>query len=189
MTYPTKKGQYLYRDVPGWFTDEHAAVLDKLIQENEVSQVIEIGSYLGKSAVFFGSRVLETLCIDPFVMWPDGRNNGDAMRDGGEDFFGKFKENIINARSHGPNLASIKVVRKTSEAAFHDNLELYADLIYVDGQHDYVSVKNDLLMWSRRAKKVICGDDYDENWPELQRAVDEVFPDRIIEGRIWYKII
>lgn len=189
MSTATKRGEHLYKDVPGWFTEETATSLDKLIVEHDISQVIEIGSYLGRSAVFFASRVLETLCIDPFVMWPDLIERKELSMHEGEDFYDKFLDNIKHAMKFGPNTSSIKATRKTSEQAFYDNPDLYADLIYIDGQHDYESVKNDIRMWGLRAKKVICGDDYDVHWPGVMQAVDEAYPDRVVEGNFWYKII
>lgn len=185
----TKTGQYLYRNVPGWFDDTMAATLDRLFEEHDISQAIEVGAYLGRSTVFFMSRMVETISIDPFVMWPDGSKNGDAVRDGGEDFYDKFLGNIKEQRAHGPNLSSHRTLRTTSALAWENNPELKADIIFIDAQHDYESVKEDLQMWGSRAKKIICGDDYDENWPGVMQAVDEVFPNRIVEGRLWYVII
>lgn len=177
-------------DIPGWFRPETAAALETLIKEHNVSQVIEIGSYLGKSTCFFLMHVLETIAIDPFVMWAEGRENGDAMRDGGEDFYDKFKANVEEMRNNnGHKLAALRVCRRTSREAWLNNPSLEADLIYIDASHDYYSVKQDISMWGLRAKKVICGDDYDENWPGVVQAVDEAYPDRVVVGNFWYKVI
>lgn len=178
----------IYQDIPGWFPPSHAITLGKLIEEHKISQVIEIGSYLGRSTGFFASKVLEVCAIDPFVMWEEGSRNGDAVRDGGDDFYQKFLDNM-KALANTKRICRVRVARLTSEEAFNRNPEMEADLIYVDGAHDYESVKKDLTMWGTRARKVICGDDYDENWPGVMQAVDEIFPDRIIIGNIWIKII
>lgn len=177
----------LYQHIGGWFSETTAGALEALIKLYKVSQVIEIGSFQGRSAVFFASHVLETVCIDPFVAWKEGVEDGAVPE--GEDFFDKFEANIKEARSHGAHLSAIRALRKTSEEAFYENPDLQADLIYIDGAHDYESVKKDIWMWKGRARKILCGDDYDEHWEGVVRAVDEAFPDRIIIGNLWVKII
>lgn len=174
-----------YRDIPGWFHDSTAAELQKLIEEHNIKTVIEVGTYLGKSAAFFAGLVDKVYAIDPFVMWPEGRQNGDAMRDGGEDFFEKFNDNM---RALGL-FEKVTALKNTSQDAFDWYPKLTADLVYIDAAHDYLSVKADLEAWQERAGEIICGDDYDENWPGVMQAVDEFFPDRVVVGNFWYKII
>jgi cephalosporin hydroxylase len=178
-----------YRDIFGWFPETTADALRGLIKEHDVSTVIEIGSFLGKSTAFFAENVVQTIAIDPFVAWPEGNDNDDA-RAAGEDFYEQFKANILEIRSHGARLADIQVVRKTSVDAYESNPDLEADLVYIDAVHDYKSVFIDCRMWLGRARKIICGDDYDENWPGVMEAVDELFRSEVhLVGNFWYVIL
>lgn len=172
-----------FDDIPGWFPIESSYILGGLIDKHKVRTVIEIGSYLGRSTAFFASKVEHVTAIDPFVMWEEGRNDGTPIREAGEDFYDKFLANT----STFPNITTF---RAASEDAWKtQKYRFVADMIYIDALHDYESVKADILMWQDRTMKVICGDDYDDNWPDVQQAVDELLPNRVVEGRIWYAIM
>lgn len=172
-----------YKDIPGWFHQHTADTLTKLIQEHGVKDVTEIGSFLGKSAVFFATRVEQVYCIDPFVMWPEGRENGDAQL-AGEDFYDKFVENT----KEYPNILAVRHTSNTVDYLWSHNIK--SDLVYIDGAHDYNSVKLDIKAFTSRTKKIICGDDYDENWPGVKQAVDEAFGDKVqLVGNFWYVIL
>lgn len=165
----------------GWFPHENQVKLDEIIKEHDIKTVIEIGSFVGLSTAFFAKRVDHVWAIDPFTLWPEGRENGDA-RQYGEDFYYKFAENMKNERV----LTKVTPVRMTSrEASERLNNVIEADLVYVDGSHDYESVKEDLILWGSFAKKFICGDDYDHNWPGVMKAVDEIYPQRQVYGNLW----
>lgn len=66
-----------------------------------------------------------------------------------------------------------KLLRQTSveaAAAFADG---FFDLIFIDADHTYESVKADLAAWWPKVKSpgVLCGDDY--SWDSVRKAVDE----------------
>jgi predicted O-methyltransferase YrrM len=175
-----------YKDIQGWFPDKSAEVLSEVIKQHEVKDVIEVGAFLGRSTVFFANECKHVTSIDPFTLegWKDGQANGDARR-AGENFYQKFVDNIIVCGvAH-----KVTSIVASSANAEKEHPELSADLIYVDAAHDYESVLEDIKRWLPHTKKVICGDDYDEHWHGVRRAVDELLPDRIVEGRIWYKVI
>lgn len=167
--------------IEGWFPKENQFKLDELIREHEIKDVIEIGSFVGKSTAFFAERVLRVWAVDPFIMWPDGKaENGTAIQYG-DDFYVKFLENMAAAGV----LSKIGPIRMTSREAAENVFNTPADLVYIDGQHDYKSVKEDIKLFAPFAKKFICGDDYDENWPGVIRAVDEIYPQRLVYGNLW----
>lgn len=175
-----------YKDIFGWFPEESAKTLRKLMKEHDVKTVIEVGSFLGKSTNFFASEGANVHAVDPFIKWKDkDRPNGDIEREGGDDFLEKFVANCIecgNAEKIYPHQETSEEAAKYVEAA---------DMVYIDGLHDYESVKKDIKLWRNKATKIICGDDYDENWPGVMEAVKVSFQGRIkvcFEGRIWYVI-
>lgn len=169
-----------YTDIFGWFPTENANALDSIIEKYNIKTITEIGSFLGRSTVFFASKGLTINAIDPFIEWKEGSENGDAIREGGKDFYDKFLENIQGYED------KITIYRNTSEEA--SKLVGKADLIFIDGAHDYDSVKNDILLWKGKANKIICGDDYEGYWHGVNKAVDEIFGDKVkvINKRVWY---
>lgn len=64
-------------------------------------------------------------------------------------------------------------------ASSPDAAEEYADdsldVVYLDAEHDYESVKADIEAWLPKADRFICGHDYTPAWPGVMQAVDEVF--------------
>jgi hypothetical protein len=62
-------------------------------------------------------------------------------------------------------------------------------MVFIDGAHDYESVKRDILTWSARLRPggLLCG--HDRNQPGVRRAIDELLPGwRSAPGEslIWY---
>lgn len=60
------------------------------------------------------------------------------------------------------------------------------DFCYIDGNHAYKSIKEDILAWLPKVKKggIIGGHDYDytdykDEYLSVKRAVDEIFGDRV----------
>lgn len=183
------------KNIPGWFPQTNKDTLTKLIEEHNVKTVIEIGSFVGLSAVWFAERVEHVLTIDPFDAITRINYLRGEMLEAAKDQWGNFLENI---KGH----ENIHVIKGTSEEAHastyshfphgkcaggvHD--KICADLIYIDGSHEYEDVKKDIELWHPRAIKILCGDDYTESWPGVRKAVDEC--GRLInkKQRVWYHL-
>jgi precorrin-6B methylase 2 len=53
-----------------------------------------------------------------------------------------------------------------------------ADMVFIDGSHDYQSVFQDIRLWLPKTKALICGHDFYANgvtWPGVRQAVMECF--------------
>ena len=50
------------------------------------------------------------------------------------------------------------------------------DFIYIDGAHDYESVKKDIELYAPKLKTfgILAGHDYEHTWPGVIKAVDEI---------------
>jgi hypothetical protein len=67
-----------------------------------------------------------------------------------------------------------------------------ADMIYIDGSHEYHDVFIDILTWIPLLKKggMIFGDDHDEYWPSVVNAVRDVtlylgLKYEVVDNRNW----
>jgi predicted O-methyltransferase YrrM len=159
--------------IEGWMSEEE---LDWLYQTaREMGSVIEIGSWKGRSTYELLSGCAgEVYAVDHWLGSPSAREFYRETEI--SDVHSIFVANV----GHFPNL---RVIRKSSADAAEEAPS--ADMVFVDGDHEYEQVRNDLQLWTPKARKLICGHDY--NWPGVRRAVHEAFGERdfAAAGTIW----
>jgi predicted O-methyltransferase YrrM len=136
---------------------------------------IEIGSFAGASAeIFLKSNAFKTLyCIDPWEknFDPNDMSTSNGLETAERKFDEKFKDNKI----------IVKVKMKSVDALnMFENDSI--DFIYIDGNHQYDFVKQDIENYFSKIKPggIIAGHDYDvhQRIPHIKGvkiAVDEFF--------------
>lgn len=119
-------------------------------------------------------RVKQPVQNETYMEWDFKKINSDY-----ETNMFKFKNRVIELH-HFSIYAATLVERNT------------LDFVFIDAQHDYQSVKNDIDLWLPKIKKggFISGHDYEPNFPGVIRAVDEKFKNvQKAENAVWYKWI
>lgn len=144
---------------------ELCVFISKNIGQTKKLRLVEVGSHLGESACIFASMgIFEKIwAVD---VWHD--NNS----------FNIFRENTNRLY---PDIIIPK--RGTSEEISKKWPEGPVDVIYIDANHSYESVINDIVFWKKHlsANSIIAGHDYNSKcWPGVVRAVDESFDGRNI---------
>ena len=149
----------------------------------EVKAFAEVGVYRGVNAQILQALFQEALMylIDPWQIYSDylsveampmTRQN-EEMEKAYAEVVGKFALN-----------PKVEIIRKTSlEASKRFSKEL--DLVFIDGNHEYAYVKEDIQIWSSkvRAGGILAGHDYDPQlFPDVVRAVNEAFPKDLVVG-------
>jgi len=135
------------------------------IDQTKKLRLVEIGSALGESACIFAS-----MGIFEKIWAVDVWNNNES--------FDIFQNNVDRLY---PDIIISK--RGTSEKISKEWSEGPVDVIYIDANHSYESVLNDINYWKKHlsANSIIAGHDYSPKCaPGVVRAVDESFPDRNI---------
>ena len=68
-------------------------------------------------------------------------------------------------------------VRALSSEAVNRFEDESCDVVFIDMEHTYEAVKNDIKMWYKKIKPggYIAGHDYVSGWPGVVKAVDESF--------------
>lgn len=144
-----------------------------------MNSIVEIGSYLGRSshALLSGCDGIVT-CVDSWqpLAWELGDNAWKA-----EERYRHFLANTAR-------FANRAVLRKSSKEASATFAEKSIDMVFIDGDHSKEFVEEDIKLWTPKARKMICGHDYDFiGWPEVKRVVDECFGDRVqVYETIWF---
>ncbi|XP_021889661.1 uncharacterized protein LOC110808470 [Carica papaya] len=152
--------------IKGW--GSYNAVFKDLIQRVKPRTIIEVGTFLGASALHMAELTRELglqtqiLCVDDFRGWPSFRDkvkdirmvNGDVL------LLYQFMQNVIHLNSTGYVLP----VPFSSGSALEALCEwgVLGDLIEIDAGHDFQSAWADINRAYRmlRPGGVIFGDDY-----------------------------
>jgi len=155
----------------------------------------EIGVYEGDNVVTLLTHIpwiKKLYCIDRWEEYEgytkDLEHNFPDTELTLEKVFDNFKKRIIffSKKVEILKMDSIKAATLIED----DSL----DFVFIDGNHSYDSVKNDILAYVPKIKigGILSGHDYIrfKNEPEhrydVKKAVDELFPNRSIEGTIWW---
>lgn len=149
--------------------------------------VVELGVWKGGSTLTMAHRLRE-LGIDGAVIavdtwlgswdhWIDpGLRQELCFMHGYPRLFDKFCANIVH---HGVQDFVVPLPLDSVNARnVISRLGIVADIIHIDGGHDYEAVTTDLTQWWQvlRPGGVFIGDDYFENgsiWPEVFRAIND----------------
>jgi hypothetical protein len=172
-------------DLQGW--GGHREYFEERLLESSPSLVVEVGTWKGKSAVAMADilasqgRRCEVVCVDTWLgateFWT---NHGDQkrygslrLRNGYPQVYYTFLKNVL-AAGHAGRITPFPQT-STNAARFFRRAGIQADLIYVDGSHDYEDVRADLEAWwpVLRGGGTMFGDDYCQYWSGVIRAVDE----------------
>lgn len=172
----------------GWFPTSHQHKLAKIIEDYEIKNALEIGAWLGESTIFLAQRLELVVSIDTwegsdahkdgtYGVSIDNKSNIDSLSLLKEQFLTnceQYKKTICPIQMDSRNLNQIK-------------LPMF-DLIYIDGEHQYDFVKNDIEISLSLIKPggIICGDDYCDSWPGVSKAVNELILDFRVDQGFWW---
>lgn len=161
--------------VPSHLTHRERVALYDLARAPGVSDVVEIGSYLGASATAFacglrdaGKTTARVYCVDTW--------NNDAMSDGNRDTMSAFRRNtqafgdmIVPTRGWSTEVVNTIAARAVA-----------IDLLFVDGDHSYDGCLSDWQAYMLLLKPGAWVAFHDIGWaPGVQRVVAEQVRPRV----------
>jgi predicted O-methyltransferase YrrM len=157
---------YASDGIGGWMTANELRWLAE--RAKDMDSAVEIGSWKGRSTCVLLAATKGTVwAIDPW------RDHCDS-----------YTEFCQNTHPY-PNLIIMKM---RSGVAANYFPEKSVDMVFIDGNHDYRDVKNDILKWTPIARKLICGHDYfHPKYPNVKHAVDKYIGEVGTVENIWYK--
>jgi len=171
------KEHHYCNDIEGWMTMYE---LNWLYQHAKyMSDIVEIGSWKGRSTHALASGCSGMVyAIDHFEGSKEEQDHGhEEARDNPDDVYKQFINNIGKFKN-------VNVFRMENSKAL-DKVPMTVDMVFIDGGHTTPEVSRDLELWAPKAKKLVCGHDY--NWDSVKAAVDQYFkkPPHVFES-IWY---
>lgn len=166
-------------ELAGWFPNENAEIIAKLIRQYDIKSVIEVGCFVGLATVFFASKVERVIAIDTFDALEREKYLNEAQKSAANNQLETFKKNT-------KGFDNITILQMSSDEAAA--LDIEADLVYIDASHDYQSVQTDIAKWYPKTKKILCGDDYTVHWDSVRLAVDECGLEINKDQRVWYHV-
>lgn len=151
----------------GWCAEPNRRRLAELAATANV--FVEVGSWLGESSILIAERLPPggvLYCVDTWVGSAEHYTDPCWAAEL-PMLFEQFQSNVVHA-GVGDKVRCVRL--PSTEAARFD---VHADVVYLDGAHDFDSVAADIDAWWEKTK-VLCGDDYDPvGWPEVVRVLDE----------------
>lgn len=175
------------KDLPfddhGWFHNQDQLYIS--LNSQEVTTVIEVGSWLGSSTRFIARNIPENGVVYAIDHWQGSSNEDVHMQDPRlPQLYHLFLSNVKQA---GLAKKIVPVRMSSSEAA--SALNVMADLIYLDASHDTESVYKDIMLWLPHVKEggILCGDDWwwDSVKAAVNMAADELNLGVYSSGNFW----
>ncbi len=172
--------EHFYFQIPGWFLQENLFTQMVLsCNDDDNYNFLEIGSWKGRSSSYMGVEILNSHknikfnCVDTWEGSEEHRNIKNPVYEPlcfiENGIYNEFIKNIEPIKSV---INPMKMDSLYASKLFEDDS---LDFVFIDGAHDYQSVKEDIKHWYPKVKEggYIAGDDY--VWPDVNRAVNEFF--------------
>ena len=161
-------------------------VFSNIINENNYKKVLEVGCAYGfhTKQVISNTDIESYTMVDPYVTYSNdvfSDSVQNVYRDGSETLsnFDQFLNIVMEELSNYKE--KINHIRKPSIEAAKEVEDGSLDAIFVDGDHSYNAVKEDLKAWWPKISigGTLCGDDY---WmSDVSRAVHEFASEHNLE--------
>jgi hypothetical protein len=184
--------------VPGW--QSYSPVFKQLIEQVKPKVIIEVGTWLGASAINMAKITKELnlntkiYCVDTWLgaeeFWTHNKHTPERdlkLKNGYPQIYFDF---ISNVKQHNVE-DIITPIPNTSYigSLILKHYNIAADLIYIDGSHEYIDVKNDINTYMQILNPggIMFGDDYVDCWPGVRRAVKETLTNnfQVLENIFW----
>lgn len=110
---------------------------------------VEIGTFRGEFTEKFCKSGLNIVTIDPWIAYSEAKQQRQNLL---------YKE----AKQRLAKYENCKIIRKTSMEAVDGFPDNSLDFVYIDGNHEFRFIAEDLVEWTKKVRQggIISGDDY-----------------------------
>lgn len=160
---------------------------ENILPPNAICAEIGVDEGLNAERIIKISKPKELYLIDPWDPYVYKHMTDLEAK----DYVSILEIRYNNVKDKYKNNKSVKIIRETSISASKNFKDEYFDWVYIDADHDYNSVKEDIEHWYPKVKMggFIGGHDYIDNNTNnkkpVKRAVDEFIENNYLE--LYYK--
>lgn len=161
-----------------WFTypNLYKSIVKKF---SSGSKFVEVGSWKGKSAAYLAVEIINSkkdIKLDCVDTWKGSAEHVDDQYVKSNSLYELF---IKNTSSLSFVINPIKMDSISASKTYEDNS---IDFVFIDANHEYIHVKNDIEAWFPKVKVggTIAGHDYRNGWTDVDKAVNEFFAEKKI---------
>jgi hypothetical protein len=171
--------EHFHYKIPGWFTFPklYSTMVDRSFSG---SHFVEVGTWQGSSAAYMAVEIINSgknIKFDCIDIW--GRYSIDGLNTKTPEL---LPDNTVE-QLFLKNIEPVKHIINPIKTPSTEGAKLYKneslDFVFIDANHVYEAVKDDLHAWYNKVKPggFIAGHDY-YNDAGVKRAVDEFFKDK-----------
>jgi len=175
--------KHYYFELDGWF-DFEDIYKERVYYAQENAHFVELGAFLGKSTSYMGVEIhnsnknIKFDVIDIFQDTEQVTEKVSKNRQENEtilDVFLKNTERIKHTINKVHVIPSIEAVKLYEDESI--------DFMFIDANHEYESIKEDIETWLPKIKLggYIGGHDYHKTWPGVIQAVNAVIGEHNIK--------
>lgn len=176
--------QHFYKDIATWPDSDPLKLFSFIISKSKNGSFVEVGSWMGCSAVCMAVEIINSNkniqihCIDHWKGSPEHHETYSV--EFLDSLFSEFKKNIEPVKS----LIQIHRMESIEASELFENNSL--QFVYIDANHSYESVVQDILSWMPKVRTggFIGGDDF--NLDGVRKAVEENLIGFKTIGEYWY---
>jgi len=177
-----------YDKISGW-CDFDNLYLDMIQQAKENSVFVEIGTWLGRSTASMATKIKQSKknitfwAVDTFKGSVTEKWHTNYVAEQGGSIRHLFDENIrlcgLEEYVHVLEMTSLEASKRFANGSL--------DFVFIDGDHSYPAVCNDIKTWLPKLKYagVLAGHDY--TWPSVKSAVSDIIGSSLVRqnGTSW----
>ena len=155
-------------------------VLEELINKNNYTSFAEIGVWKGNTSRYLlnNCKLTSVTCVDNY------KHNSDMMNHINKDMIEEVKSSVSDLM----NNPKVRFIQEDSVKASESVKDNSIDLIYIDADHSYETVKKDIEAWLPKLKAggMITGHDCGFQSLGVALAVTEKFKEIILfSNGVW----
>jgi len=181
------KMEHYYKNEDGWFNyqDFYRNVVTLLPQD---ANIVEVGAWKGSSTAYLGVEIFNSgknVTLNVVDTWEGSPNHSEIVKT--DDIYAKYLENM-KPLDGKVNYKSLKMTSVEASKLFEDES---LDFVFIDANHSFESVCEDIDAWLPKLKYggLISGHDYDPNHQGVIDAVNLKFnghDNYYTIGYVWY---